>query len=301
MHIQFEESEERNIIISRCRHGVFAYNANGLIGSFLFIYGEWAEPEVELLSRLVHPGDVVVDVGAHIGTETVPLAKRVGSSGHVIAFEPQKHLFHLLCTNVTLNGLGNVTPVHGGVGESDSWMEVPTQHYGKPGNFGAVTLRPVPIDNLNKGFSVDSVNQVQCWRLDDFLAGDERVQLIKIDVEGMELEVLCGAQELITRCRPIIYCEMNQKTTGDALIAHLRSLDYRLYWHGFQGFNVGNFKGNDENVTGTRGDANVLCLPNESSITVDGLHPLDNFDQVHELFPGLIAKGPLAREYSSSF
>ena len=102
MHIQFEESEEQNILISQCRHGIFAYNSNGVIGSFLFIYGEWAEPEVELLSRLVRPGDVVVDVGAHIGTETVPLAKRVGSSGHVIAFEPQKHLFHLLRANVAL-------------------------------------------------------------------------------------------------------------------------------------------------------------------------------------------------------
>jgi hypothetical protein len=168
-------------------------------------------------------------------------------------------------------------------------------------------LRHVPDDDVKKGFSVDCVNRVQCWRLDDFLAGDERVQLIKVDVEGMELEVLCGAQELIARCRPIIYCELNQKRTGDALIAHLRSLDYRLYWHGFQGFNVGNFKRSVEDVTGARGDANVLCLPNESSITVDGLHPVDNFDQVHELFPGLIGKEPiaekepLAREYDSSF
>src|SRR5512139_1143204 len=83
--------------VKRCRHGVFAYNRNDIyIGRSLSVYGEYSEAEVAFLSRLLAPGDTVVEAGANIGSITVPLARVVGAGGRLIGFEPQRVAFELL-------------------------------------------------------------------------------------------------------------------------------------------------------------------------------------------------------------
>src|ERR1039457_4555745 len=89
---QMRVLHENNLVrLRQCRHGVMAYHPkDSHVGRSLDLYGEWAESELELLGVLLQPGQVAVDVGANIGTHAVFFAERVGATGTVIAFEPQR-------------------------------------------------------------------------------------------------------------------------------------------------------------------------------------------------------------------
>jgi hypothetical protein len=96
--------------IKRCKHGLMAYSRNDtLIGRSLDSYGEWCEYEIELLQTVIKLGDVVIDVGANIGTHAVALAGLVGPTGHVFAYEPQPRLHRFLAANIALNEIDNVS------------------------------------------------------------------------------------------------------------------------------------------------------------------------------------------------
>src|SRR6266513_1753853 len=98
------------ILLKQCRHGQMYYNPNDVyIGRSLELYGEFSEEEVSLFEKIVSPTDVAVDVGANIGTHTVPLSRL---AREVWALEPQKSIFDCLCANIAVNGLRNVHCLH---------------------------------------------------------------------------------------------------------------------------------------------------------------------------------------------
>ncbi len=103
------------------------------IGRSLDLYGEWAESELELLGLFIKPGDVVVDVGANIGTHTVFFAQRAGATGQVYAFEPQRIVFQNLCANLALNGLLNVRAFHAAASREPGTIAVPPIAYARAG------------------------------------------------------------------------------------------------------------------------------------------------------------------------
>src|SRR5262245_3941932 len=93
--------------VKDCRHGRLCYLlTDSYIGRSLDIYGEYSEGEIDLFRQLLRPGDVAVDVGANIGALTIGMARLVGPSGAVLAFEPQRVIFDILAQNIRLNGLG---------------------------------------------------------------------------------------------------------------------------------------------------------------------------------------------------
>ena len=119
----------KHVRIKHCRYGPMLYLANDLyVGRSLDRYGEWSEAEMELLRQVVRPGNVVLDIGANVGTHTIFLAQTVGPEGAVLAFEPQRMVFQILCANVALNGLPNVYTHHAAVGR-------------RPGNIRVVDRR----------------------------------------------------------------------------------------------------------------------------------------------------------------
>lgn len=289
MKLTFDGQDPRNLALAHCRHGTFLFSRNDLLGQFLDLYGEWAVPEIELLCSLIQPGDVVVDVGANIGADAVPLAHRVGPHGRVWAFEPQLFLYEQLCANALLNNASAILPCRTAVGDRSGRLRMPAVDYGHSGNFSALSLAGVPIDPAGKGGSANlPSDQVDCVRLDEVLADSPTVRLIKIDVEGMEISVLEGAVGLIERCRPLLYFELNREETGDALIARVRSLGYRLYWHVFRGFNPENYNRNAYNPFGLLGDVNALAVPEEMAFDPPDLIPIENFASVYRLFPGIL-------------
>jgi hypothetical protein len=110
---------------------------------------------------------------------------------------------------------------------------------------------------------------VQCVRLDDLAAG-EPVGLIKIDVEGAELEVLRGCEAILQRSRPLLYVENDRAGRSPELIRWLWEREYRLWWHLPPLFNPRNRRGLTENLYPGICSFNMLCLPRESPMRVEG-------------------------------
>lgn len=249
--------------VRECRHGAMAYLSNDEhVGRALDLYGEWAEAEVELLSLFVKPGDVFVDVGANIGTHTVALAKRVGPSGAVFSFEPQRLVQQVLCTNVTLNALTWVRTFHAAVGAAPGGITVPAVDYGQAGNFGGVALQRGGAGDVVPVFTLDGL-------------GLERCTLIKIDVEGMEAQVLAGARTTLERHRPVVYLENNGPEGAPLVVSFLQAVGYSLFWHFSPFFREANFARASENVFGPVVDANVIAVPQSMAASLRALLPVE--------------------------
>src|SRR4051794_2822301 len=95
--------------LQKCRHG-WMLCAGPTIGKCLELYGEYSEGEVATMRRYVRPGDTVIDVGANIGSLTLPMAGLVGPQGRVVAVESHPATFNLLCAHLALNGIEHVRP-----------------------------------------------------------------------------------------------------------------------------------------------------------------------------------------------
>lgn len=244
------------------RHGTFVYNANDVyIGRSLEFYGEWAEGEVDVFRQIVRPGDVVVDVGANIGTHTVFLARAVGNKGKVYALEPQRVVFQLLCANVALNGLLNVYCMNVAATEAEQGVTVPEIDYEVPNNFGHLQLGSWQSGERVPGVPLDLMRLQSC-------------RLLKVDVEGGELEVLRGATSLLEKCRPVVFVENNAKERSAELISLLTEAGFDLFWHLSFFFNQQNFRKHAENVFGPLFDVNVLAVPKELQGLVRNFEPV---------------------------
>lgn len=240
------------------KHGVFVYNHHDFyIGKALELYGEYAERELDLFRSMLSPTDHVIEVGANIGTHTVPLGEHL-SEGMVHAFEPQPVVFQNLCANLSVNCLENVLAWPFAVGAEFGSLVVPPVDYGRQGNFGGISL----VED-GDGF------RVQVIALDTYAASLD-VALIKVDVEGMERQVLEGAEETIGRCRPFLYLENDRLEKSQGLIEKCWEFGYRLYWHAPMLFNPDNWCGNRENVYGNVAAFNMIGIPKEREFLSDG-------------------------------
>lgn len=246
-----------------CRHGYMLYNQNdGVIGASLERYGEFTEHEIEIFAQIVKPGDVVLDVGANIGTHTVALARLVGPTGAVYAFEPQRLIFQTLCANLALNSLTNGHAFNMAVGAAPGTATLPVIDPTGLNNFGGVSLKAANQGEVVQVAALDDLELAAC-------------RLIKIDVEGMEREVLSGAAKTLERFRPILYVENNQADKSDALIRAIDQLGYAMYWHRVPYFNPNNFYGNqDPYLAQFLAEPNMICLPKEMRQTMQGFEPV---------------------------
>lgn len=248
--------------LKQCRYGPMLFLANDqYIGGALDKYGEFSEGEVHLFRQIVEPNWNVMDVGANHGSHTVALAQLVGHGGKVYSFEPQRVLFQLMCANLALNSLGNVNAYCEGVGREEGILNVPKVDYTRPDNFGAIEMG---------GTGGESVPLVTIDSLEL-----PALHFAKIDAEGMEGDVVAGAQETIVHCRPILYMENDREDKSSGLIKQLWDLDYTLFFHLPYYYNRYNFYGAVENIYGGTISVNMLCVPEEKLIKIpDGCHKI---------------------------
>ena len=253
--------ENHYTALKQCRHGYFLFNRNDtFIGRSLDLYGEWCESEVEALFQLIQPGSLIVDIGANIGTHTIPFARKTTNTGLVLAFEPQAIAYRYLCANAVLNNLLNIVCLNKAVGESPGSIRVPILNPEVETNFGALGLdnsTGVPTEMI----SLDGLGLKNC-------------ELMKIDVEGMEPKVLDGARNTIHKLRPLIFVETTTVNSA-AVIERLRDLRYDCWWDIAGYYNPSNFFGNSDNVfNGIHPESNLLCSPKEAKLEVTGLEPV---------------------------
>ncbi len=256
--------------LKKCRHGNFLYNQQDrYIGRSLDAYGEYVDEEIRLLIAMIGPGDFVVEAGANMGADTVPLARRVGPTGHVLAIEPQRIVHQLLCANIALNGLVNVTTPWCAVGAATGEAVVPPIDYGQSQNFGGVALRTEGAGERVPVVPIDQFELMAC-------------ALLKIDVEGMEQDVLRGAHATIKRFKPILYIENNAGSKSPPMIRHVLDLGYHLFWHTPSLFNPRNFAGNAQDIFGDVRSCNMLCVPpgHAKQGVTENLRPVLGVDDV---------------------
>lgn len=253
------------------RDGVFLANENDLyVGRAMIKYGEYSYFELDLLRQIVQPNDIFADIGANIGGLTVPLATSVGPQGRGLAFEMQPVVFQNLCANLSLNALTNVDAFHCGLGDEQTDVQIPMYRYDQPFNYAGIPIQR----QEERGVSL------AIKRFDDVFQYP-RLKLIKIDVEGMEAEVIRGARQSIQKYRPVLYVENDREDRSHELIELVMSLDYRLWWHTPPLFNPQNYFGDDENVFPNLASLNMLCfhrdvpvnLPQLTEITEPTVHP----------------------------
>ena len=172
------------------------------VGWTCFLEGQW-EPHLERrLRECLRPDAIVVDVGANLGYLTAAMAQCV-PDGRVYAFEPHVSTHERLVTSIRLSGLTNVTTFRLALGASDGRGEL-FAHETATGN---ASLCRDPLSRLCKP------QPVELRSLDAMVAsGDvEEPDLMKIDVEGYELNVLLGARETIARAHTSIVFELNER------------------------------------------------------------------------------------------
>ncbi len=258
--------------IGRTRFGPLAYlRADTVIGRSINAYGEWGFHELALLLPLLRSGDTVLDVGANIGTHSIPFAHAVGPSGRVYAFEPQRTVYQVLCANAALNGMTNIHAMHAGVSDRDGVVRVRNPDLATGGNLGNYSL-----SDAENGEPVALV-QIAKMTL-------PAIRLVKVDVEGMESKVLLGATQTISRDRPLLFVENNLPDRSRELLSLIESLRYRPYWHFADYYNVANFYGNTSNFFAGVGrpEINLLCVPSEREFVPDKLVPVRSVDESWE-------------------
>lgn len=259
--------ENGYVAVKHCRHGLMMYNVNDtFIGRSLDIYGEWCESELALLGRLIRPGDIVVDVGANIGTHTIFFAKAVGPKGVVHAIEPQRIAYQFLCANVALNAQISVRCLNVGIGAEPGSVMVPVLNPTTEQNFGALRLGQFDQGELVDVITLDRLDLGRC-------------RLIKIDVEGAEGKVLAGARQTIERHHPALFVENNTVERSREIIEAIHALEYRCSWHIASYFNPDNYFNNTENVFARfQPEANLLCFHHDTRVEAGGLVPVEGPD-----------------------
>jgi len=223
------------MIVNRNDFRMVSENAGFGVGFQLMNTSSYDQAEVTLSldllrNRRTNYGEAVVaiDCGANIGVYTVEWARVMRGWGSVLAFEPQEKIYYALAGNVALNNCFNVTARMAAVGAQCGKLAVPHVDYCVPSSFGSLELMEADaneyigqnIDYSRPALHVDliTIDSLQLPRLD----------LLKIDVEGMELQVLEGARESIQRSHPEIIVEVI-KSDEKAIAKFLDAAGYRCF------------------------------------------------------------------------
>ncbi len=167
--------------------------------------------------RRQHFGDgvVAIDCGANIGVHTIEWAKQMHGWGSVLAFEAQERIFYALAGNITMNNCFNARAIWAAVGQRRGSMFVPTPDYFVPSSFGSLELqRRDNTEFIGQPIDYDDNMQVTPMvAIDDQLL--DRLDFIKIDIEGMEMDALLGAQASIERFKPQLMIEKIKSNEAD--------------------------------------------------------------------------------------
>jgi FkbM family methyltransferase len=232
-----------------CRYGEFSVpDQNDLIFNALREYGEWAQEELDMLSRFVRPGDTVLDIGAFIGTHARAFSQMVGAQGIVHAFEPNERIYRELFKNAQLAPYSNIKTYQVALGARKQ-----TQFLLQGdllGNLGASQVLEDDRDASTTVIEQESLENLELPRID----------FIKIDVEGMEYDVVVGGIRAIRQHAPVIFLEANSLQAAGRIIDLAHGMDYVVFGHVSRAFNPENFNRSTTNMFGEARECGLLLI-----------------------------------------
>ena len=176
----------------------------------------------ELYRTLVHPGDVIVDIGSNIGYYALMAEQLVGARGLVLAIEPETSNYYLLLRNIELNNAANILPYNYAIGDKNG---VATFYLAEKSN----------IHSMLDAYGSAKSTTVQSVTLKSLLdtAAIDKVNLIRMDVEGYETTIIPNILPLLAQWKPTLVLELHCDVVGyealRQLLRSLASLGYKLH------------------------------------------------------------------------
>lgn len=186
---------------------------------WLLYFGVQTEPR-EALYSMIKPGMIIFDIGANIGETAMMFSRMTGPSGHVYAFEPDPSTFRHLQKHLEWNQCTNVTAVPMALSDKEGQMFIENNPHNTAGNrLSETTGVATTVSTLNHYVASGTF---------------QKIDLLKIDVEGFEMKVLSGAGDTLNKYKPRLFVEavdaflQLQQSSTKELVKQLQSHHYRL-------------------------------------------------------------------------
>jgi FkbM family methyltransferase len=245
--------EETGVVtVETARGKLCVYKNDKPISESLQMYGEWAGIEIDFLRQFIPEIGAIVDAGCHVGAHSAAFAE--GRPKLIIhAFEPQPLLQELASCNfeaIRERGGAKILLHRYALGDAPGHGYMPGLDLSNPINAGASQLSEMSGKNdiLVKVTSLDAL----CI---------SPVSFIKLDLEGGEGAALEGAHDLISRDRPVIFCEVGDANGAIRIFYAMKGFDYQLYYVETAAFNPRNFRKESSNMFGHARESGLLLLP----------------------------------------
>jgi len=227
------------------------FSNDQFLGRSLREYGEWAKKELDFIGMLIEPGAIVIDAGAYIGTHSMAFSDFVGSEGEVYSFEPHPTYFKLLRKNREDNQLLNVHLHNQGLSVRPGKLWVHDVNVQETNSFGSVKLEAGSSNNKKLAVDITTIDSLEL----------KSCSFIKVDVEGMEKEVLAGGQKTIQQFKPFVYAECNSADDAWPVAQLMREFGYKIYLYSEIAFNCDNYRNNPVNIFNDARELALVCVP----------------------------------------
>jgi FkbM family methyltransferase len=233
--------------VTETRVGILQYLPDeAVIGDSIGWYGEFLQPQLDLLARVTKPGATVIEVGAGIGVHSVFLAGAVGAAGHLLVYEPRRVAQRLLRQNLAANRVTNVTVMRRALGSN-----------GESGTRG----NSEPLDAADPDRSVATTETLDELQL-------ERLDWLKINDGVPALEVLDGAADSLWRLRPMLFIAAPDTPMLMKLASRVKEFSYRCWRMETPFFNPENFNRRETDIFAGRTALALLAIPEEIEVDI---------------------------------
>lgn len=190
-----------------------------------YIYFGFKEPSRMDLYNLIEEGQTVFDIGANVGDITMHIAQKIGDRGVIHSFEPDPINYKRISKNISLNTFKNIHLNNMGLGSETAKLKIIVRDEYNRG-----------MNQLVKGSVKEGDDFIQIMRFDDYVKknGINKIDVIKIDVEGFDFEVLKGASDTLDKFHPKLFIELDddclikQDASATQLVTFLEKKGYKI-------------------------------------------------------------------------